>query len=131
MPCVDVGQPSLPLKCGPPAPAQSAERRLGGPQAARLLTLPLPESQRALGPYRARTVLEVLTGSSWTWHEDPVQRLVWFTVKSTGQPVQLSDSQVPVRAAEVQAITTGVAASIVEAHDLPQQNTHESPAGSQ
>ena len=49
----------------------------------------------------------------------------------TGQPVQLSDSQVPVRAAEVQAITTGVAASIVEAHDLPQQNTHESPAGSQ
>ena len=101
------------------------------PQAARLLTLPLPESQRAVGPYRARTVLEVLTGSSWTWHEDPVQRLVWFTVKSTGQPVQLSDSQVPVRAAEVQAITTGVAASIVEAHDLPQQNTHESPAGSQ
>lgn len=48
------------------------------PQAAHLLGLPLPESQRSLGPYKARTILEVLTGPSWRWHEDPIQRLVWF-----------------------------------------------------
>ena len=47
-------------------------------QAAHLLGLPLPESQRALGPYKARAILEVLTGPSWRWHEDPIQRLVWF-----------------------------------------------------
>ena len=52
------------------------------PQAANLLNLPLPESQRVVGPYRARTVLEVLTGPNWQWHEDPIQRLVWFTVKA-------------------------------------------------
>jgi conjugative transfer region protein (TIGR03748 family) len=52
------------------------------PQAARLLDMPLPESQRVVGPYRVRTVLEVLTGQNWRWNEDPLQRQVWFTVQN-------------------------------------------------
>ena len=28
--------------------------------------------------YRDGAILEVLTGPSWRWHEDPIQRLVWF-----------------------------------------------------
>ncbi len=47
-------------------------------QAQRVLTLPLPDSQRVLGPYSVRTILEVLTGESWRWHEDAVRRTVWF-----------------------------------------------------
>ena len=36
------------------------------------------KNHHALGPYKARAILEVLTGPSWRWHEDPIQRLVWF-----------------------------------------------------
>ncbi|MCL1961739.1 MAG: hypothetical protein FWG56_08225 [Desulfovibrionaceae bacterium] len=56
------------------------------PEAARFLSLPLPESQRSLGPYRVRTVLEVLTGDGWQWFEDPVSRQVWFTARSAPAP---------------------------------------------
>lgn len=59
------------------------------PDARRVLDLPLPESQRVLGPYRVRTILDVLLGSSWQWHEDPVRRTVWFTL-TQGQPSQLA-----------------------------------------
>lgn len=48
------------------------------PEAARLLTLPLPASQRTLGPYPVATVLQILTGDVWQWHRDPVQRVTWF-----------------------------------------------------
>lgn len=52
------------------------------PQAARFLALPLPESQRVLGPYRVRQLLQVLLGSTWRWHEDPATRQLWFTLAS-------------------------------------------------
>lgn len=48
--------------------------------AARFLDLPLPESQRSLGPYRVREVLQVLLGETWVWQQDPVRRLLWFTM---------------------------------------------------
>jgi type IV pili sensor histidine kinase/response regulator len=51
-----------------------------GPRAERFLQLPLPESQRELGPYRVQAVLDVLLGSAWAWHHDPLERRVWFTV---------------------------------------------------
>lgn len=63
--------------------------------ASRLMTLPLPESQRTLGPYTVRTVLEVLTGPSWRWHEDAMQRVVWFNP----QPVVDAPPTVPAQPA--------------------------------
>ena len=54
--------------------------------AAHYMTLPLPESQRVLGPYPVRTVLRVLADGSWQWHEDPVRRLTWFTLAQAAQP---------------------------------------------
>ena len=56
------------------------DRSALSPQAVHLLTLPLPDSQRTLGPYSLRTVLSVLTGRTWAWQEDAVRRLVWFGV---------------------------------------------------
>ena len=95
------------------------------PQAANLLNLPLPESQRVVGPYRARTVLEVLTGPTWQWHEDPIQRLVWFTVKSE----QLAAAETPVLAAEqvragdvsTAGVSTPVVVPVIEPQALPRQ----------
>lgn len=95
------------------------------PQAANLLNLPLPESQRVVGPYRARTVLEVLTGPNWQWHEDPIQRLVWFTVKSE----QLAAAETPVLAAEqvragdvsTAGVSTPVVVPVIEPQALPRQ----------
>lgn len=55
-------------------------------QARHLLTLPLPDSQRTLGPYPVRTVLDVLTGPAWQWHEDKVKRLVWFDLRPEFRP---------------------------------------------
>lgn len=46
-----------------------------------VLTLPLPDSHRVLGPYEVRTILQVLLGRSWVWCEDPVRRTVTFTLK--------------------------------------------------
>lgn len=72
------------------------------PQAAHLLTLPLPDSQRTLGPYTVRTVLEVLTGTPWQWHEDAVQRLAWFTLRAEYRPAPPSvATQLDPDAAEV------------------------------
>lgn len=65
------------------------------PQAEHLLSLPLPDSQRTLGPYPVRTVLEILTGPVWQWHEDRVQRLAWFELRPEYRPAQqpaLSDA---------------------------------------
>lgn len=49
------------------------------PDAATFLQLPLPESQRQIGPYRVQSVLDVLLGSAWQWHSDPRSRAVWFS----------------------------------------------------
>lgn len=65
------------------------------PDAARFLHLPLPESQRTLGPYRVRTILNVLLGSTWQWHEDPVQRLVWFTRAEAPRRTATATRQTP------------------------------------
>lgn len=46
--------------------------------AQSFLRLPLPESQRQIGPYRLQAVLDLLVGSAWHWHADHAQRRVWF-----------------------------------------------------
>ncbi len=95
------------------------------PQAARLLSLPLPESQRVIGPYRARTVLEVLTGPSWQWHEDDVQRKVWFTLKAS------EVAAVDVQSVQEQAVATAVTETSVSAQPLPQHDGGQPADGSQ
>ena len=50
-------------------------------EARQVLTLPLPDSQRVLGPYQVREILQVLLGNSWVWCEDPVRRTTSFMLK--------------------------------------------------
>ncbi|MFN3493261.1 MAG: hypothetical protein ACK40L_02015 [Hydrogenophaga sp.] len=56
------------------------------PSARSFLQLPLPDSQRRMGPYQVRTILETLIGPAWTLHTDPVTRKVWLTLAT--DPVQ-------------------------------------------
>ena len=46
----------------------------------RVLDLPLPESQRVLGPFRVKDILQVLLGPAWQLNQDDIQRIVWFSV---------------------------------------------------
>lgn len=49
------------------------------PQEARdYLALPLPESQRQIGPYKARLILGALMGTAWQLRTDPLTRVVWI-----------------------------------------------------
>ena len=85
------------------------------PDASRFLTFPLPESQRTLGPYRAREVLQVLLGDTWVWHEDPVRRLVWFTVAprlTVLTPEPAASTPVAEQITPPVPTTTGAAASV-------------------
>ena len=49
------------------------------------MRLPLPESQRTVGTFRVRDVLQVLVGSTWAWQEDPVQRRLWLGLSVEGK----------------------------------------------
>ena len=62
---------------------QSSGYRLSPQHAAEptrqsLLTLPLPEPHRTLGPMPLKTALETLAGPTFRLVEDPVHRLVSF-----------------------------------------------------
>lgn len=48
------------------------------PHRGRLLSLPLPQPHRQLGPLKARDALSTLVGPVWQVLEDPVDRLVSF-----------------------------------------------------
>lgn len=78
------------------------------PAARAFLQLPLPESQRRMGPYQVKTILETLIGSAWTLHTDPVTRTVWLTLAT--DPVQApqarSDTTNPAGAAPRPSETT-------------------------
>lgn len=55
--------------------------------ARNFLALPLPESQRRMGPHRVSDLLKTLLGPAWQLHSDPVTRQVWFTRSATaGNP---------------------------------------------
>jgi len=47
-----------------------------GPQAVQFLALPLPESQRQLGPYQVETILGILLGAPWEIQLQPITRRV-------------------------------------------------------
>ena len=50
------------------------------PVAVRFMDLPLPDSQREIGPYKVQDILQTLIGPAWKLLRDPVLRVVWFTV---------------------------------------------------
>lgn len=64
------------------------QSELAGP-AVSFLLMPLPESQRHVGPYRLQAVLDLLVGSAWHWHADHSQRRVWFA----GAPAQAASAK--------------------------------------
>lgn len=48
-------------------------------EAQQFMGLPLPESQRSIGTYRVKDVLQTLAGTpTWSWKYDYVSRVVWF-----------------------------------------------------
>jgi conjugative transfer region protein (TIGR03748 family) len=65
--------------------------RLAAPQAANtsaseILSLPLPEVHRQLGPYSVRTAMSVLLGQPFALTVDPTQRLVSYRTTSPVAP---------------------------------------------
>ena len=60
-------------------------------QARSFLNLPLPESQRRMGPYSVRTILQTLLSQTWTLKTDAISRQVWFELEgsdsATASPV--------------------------------------------
>jgi conjugative transfer region protein (TIGR03748 family) len=52
-------------------------------QARRFLGLPLPESQRQLGPFPVEAILTTLLGTSWRLLQDPITRQVWFELPAS------------------------------------------------
>jgi conjugative transfer region protein (TIGR03748 family) len=68
------------------------EARMNEP-ARHVLTLPLPESHRRLGPYRVEDIVRTLIGQAWTLQVDGMVRSVAFDVQ------QPSDSTKAVTAA--------------------------------
>ena len=64
------------------------------PQARSFLTLPLPESHRALGPYSVDTILQTLLGSAWQLRHDDVTRTVAFGLANR-EPLRPSIADLP------------------------------------
>jgi len=54
--------------------------------ARHLLTLPLPESHRVLGPYRVEAMVQVLLGESWNLQIDHLQRQLGFSAAVAAVP---------------------------------------------
>jgi type IV pili sensor histidine kinase/response regulator len=52
-------------------------------QARRFLGLPLPESQRQLGPFPVDAILTTLLGTAWHLLQDPITRQVWFELPAS------------------------------------------------
>lgn len=52
-------------------------------QARSFLNLPLPESQRRMGPYPVRTILQILLSKTWSLKTDAISRQVWFELADT------------------------------------------------
>lgn len=86
------------------------------PSARAFLQLPLPESQRRMGPYQVRTILATLLGPAWALHIDPVTRQVWFSLAS--EPVQAPQARTEVSVdAETAASTSAGSGAEWSPHD--------------
>lgn len=80
---------------------QLADAAASDPTLPRLMGLPLPESQRSLGPIAVVDALGVLCGDAYTVVVDPVNRLISCELRSsymalvTSTPQPTSDTGVP------------------------------------
>lgn len=54
-----------------------------GPEVKEILSLPLPEVHRKIGPYSVRSALSVLLGTPFTLSTDPVRRQVAYAFDGT------------------------------------------------
>ena len=61
-----------------PSGYRLADTRAAAPEREKLLSLPLPNAHRALGPMPLRLALQTLAGPAFVLVEDPVHRLVSF-----------------------------------------------------
>ncbi|KQP14761.1 hypothetical protein [Pseudorhodoferax sp. Leaf267] len=66
--------------------------------AINFLALPLPESQRQVGPYAVHAVLGLLVGPVWTWHSDDQRRTVWFSASDVNPSVVMLPDAGPAQA---------------------------------
>ncbi len=48
-----------------------------------VMTAPLPEAHRHLGPLTLRQALKVLAGGEYTLYEDPRRRVLWYRLRNT------------------------------------------------
>lgn len=74
------------------------------PVAAQLLNLSLPESQRALGPYRVDAMVRVLLGDGWTLQIDPLLRRIAFAPASVASAPTASAAAADTLAASTQQV---------------------------
>ena len=63
----------------------AAQQRANTPESA-VLSMPLPEVHRQLGPYSVRTALSVLLGTPFVLSVDPMQRQVSYRTTSPAVP---------------------------------------------
>lgn len=63
----------------------AAQREADAPASA-VLSMPLPEVHRQLGPYSVRTALSVLLGTPFALSVDPMQRLISYRTTSPAVP---------------------------------------------
>ena len=94
------------------------------PEAGSFLNLPLPESQREVGPYRVKAILDVLTGSTWQWQRDPLRRRLKLTIapayEALLKPATTAATTATTTASEQSpASTLGSIANVVAAMPLP------------
>jgi conjugative transfer region protein (TIGR03748 family) len=66
----------------PPSGFQLADTRHADPQLAVLMTRPLPEVHRQVGPMTLQEALSTLAGEGWQLEVDPVYRLVSFRLQA-------------------------------------------------
>jgi conjugative transfer region protein (TIGR03748 family) len=66
----------------PPSGYQLADPRHADPQLAVLMTRPLPEVHRQIGPMTLQKALTTLAGEGWQLEVDPAYRLVSFRLKA-------------------------------------------------
>ena len=81
---------------------RSGYRRIETPDARQTMDLPLPRAHRKVGPLDLRSAIKTLAGEPWHLHEDPIQRVIWLTLKDevdleAGPPedVASSDQETP------------------------------------
>lgn len=81
--------------------------------ALQFMNLPLPDSQREIGPFEVQAILQTLLGPAWQLQRDPMRCLVWFTVAPGYEKFAAAALPTPA------AVTAPVAAPVVAPVAVP------------